>query len=53
MAELKARDVVGIGGAALTVAGVWGLWGWQCAAIALGLPLVVLYAWSELRGGAA
>ena len=41
------RDVVGVGSLGLIVAGIWGLLGWQWAAIAAGLPAAVFYLWGE------
>ena len=41
------RSVVGLGGVALVVVGVWGLWGWAWAAIAAGLPIGGLYMYVE------
>lgn len=54
MAQLKApsitaSDALGVGGATLATSGIWSLFGWEWAAIALGLPLVALYVWFELK----
>lgn len=43
------RNVIGIGALALIVIGVWGLWGWQWAAIVGGLPVAGFYLWGEVR----
>ena len=47
--RVDASDVVGLVGAGLTGAGVWSLWGWAWAAIALGVPLLVVYLFAEAR----
>lgn len=43
------RTLVGWVGIGLVLAGVWGLWGWQCAAILGGLPLAGFYIYGEVR----
>mgnify|MGYP001559448360 CR=1 FL=1 len=43
------RNVVGLGGLGLVVAGVWGLGGWEWGLIAAGLPVSVFYVLGELR----
>lgn len=43
------HHVVGLGSIGVIVAGVWGLWGWQWAAIVGGLPSASFYLWVEAR----
>jgi hypothetical protein len=43
------RDVVGVCGCGLVVAGVAGLCGWAWAAITAGLPIAMFYVWGEYR----
>ena len=43
------RNGIGFVALGLVVVGVWGLWGWQWAAIATGLPVAVFYVWGEVR----
>lgn len=49
MPTITASDALGVGGATLACAGVWSLFGWEWAAIALGAPLAALYVWFELK----
>ena len=42
------RTVVGISAIGLIVVGVWGLWGWQWAAIVSGLPVAAFYIYGEI-----
>ncbi len=46
-----ARDVAGLGGFGLVMAGVWGRCGWPWAAIVAGLPITAFYFLGEIRGG--
>jgi fatty acid desaturase len=43
------RTAFGWAGLALVIAGVWGLWGWQWAAILGGLPVAGFYIYGEIR----
>ena len=43
------RTLFGWAGLALVIAGVWGLWGWQWAAILGGLPIAGFYIYGEIR----
>lgn len=43
------RTVFGWSGLGLVLAGVWGLWGWQWAAILGGLPIAAFYVYGEVR----
>ncbi len=43
------RTVFGWSGLGLVLAGVWGLWGWQWAAILGGLPIAAFYVYGEIR----
>ena len=43
-----ARNTVGLAGLGLVVAGVWGLGGWEWAAIAAGLPIAAFYSWGQI-----
>ncbi len=43
------RSAIGLAGVALVVAGVWGLWGWEWAAVVAGLPVAGFYVWGEAR----
>jgi hypothetical protein len=43
------REVVGLAGLGLIVAGVWGLGGWEWGAIVAGLPVGGFYVLGELR----
>jgi hypothetical protein len=43
------RTVFGWSGLTLMLAGVWGLWGWQWAAILGGLPIAAFYVYGEIR----
>jgi len=43
------RNVVGLGGLALVVAGIWGLGGWEWGVIVAGLPVGGFYLVGELR----
>lgn len=47
--KFDASDVLGMIAAALVAAGTWSLWGWAWAALALGVPLLALYFWAEIR----
>jgi hypothetical protein len=49
----SARSLVGLAALALVVAGIWGLTGWQWAAIATGLPVGGFYLWGEIRAAQA
>lgn len=42
-------DAVGLLSLGAIVAGVWGLAGWEWAAIAAGTPPGVFYLWGEVR----
>ena len=42
-------SIVGLSGIGLVVTGVWGLWGWQWAAILAGLPVSAFYIYGEIR----
>lgn len=42
-------DIVGVVALGLIVAGVWGLLGWEWAAIAAGAPPGAFYLWGEIR----
>jgi hypothetical protein len=48
-----ARDLVGLTALALVVAGIYGLAGWQWAAIATGFPVGGFYLWGEVRAAQA
>lgn len=43
------RTAFGWSGLGLVLAGVWGLWGWQWAAILGGLPIAAFYVYGEIR----
>lgn len=43
------RTLFGWCGLGLVLAGVWGLWGWQWAAILGGLPIAAFYIYGEIR----
>lgn len=43
------RSIPGILGLLLVVAGVWGKWGWEWAAIVAGSPVAAFYIWGEVR----
>lgn len=49
LSRALARDVIGLAALGLVVAGVWGLAGWEWAAIAAGLPIAAFYVWGEAR----
>lgn len=47
---LQLLQATTVGGSfALILAGIWGLLGWQWAAIAAGLPAFTFYLWGEIR----
>lgn len=47
------RNAIGLSALGLVVTGVWGLWGWQWAAIATGFPIGAFYVWGEIRSARA
>lgn len=49
MLGVVARNLVGVLGVGLVVAGVWGLGGWQWGAISAGLPVAAFYLYGEVR----
>lgn len=48
-APALARVALGCGGIACVLAGVWGLWGWEWAAIAGGALPATFYIYGEAR----
>lgn len=47
--ERVVRTAIGAVSFSAILAGIWGLWGWQWASIAGGLPFFAFYAWGEFR----
>lgn len=41
--------VFGLAAIAVIVAGVWGKWGWEWAAMVGGTPPAAFYVWGEIR----
>lgn len=43
------RHAVGLAALVVVAAGLWGLFGWPVAAIAIGAPFLAFYLWGEAQ----
>lgn len=48
-ARTQAEEIAGVAGFGAIITGVWGLWGWEWALIAAGLPVAGFYLWGQIR----